>query len=125
MTGLAALLLVGSSLANPTPEAAAALASACDGGDAKACGELGARHAGGLGVPVDLARAGALTKKGCDGGDLDSCTHLVTKFEPSFQKRAPFIKNEASSRSFSFSAYVWWRLAAEALPENRQRKVIP
>lgn len=76
MIGLAALLLVGTSLANPSPEAAAALASACDGGDAKACGELGARHAGGLGVPVDLVRAGELARKGCDGGDLDSCTHL-------------------------------------------------
>lgn len=46
----------------------------------------------------------------------------MAKFKPAFQRRAPFDESEVSSRSFSFATYIWWRLAAESLPENRQRK---
>ena len=70
------LLMLSASLAAPSPADAERLAGACSSGDAAACGELGARHAGGLGVVQDLEKAAALTRQGCDGGHIESCTHL-------------------------------------------------
>ena len=48
---------------------------------------------------------------------------LTAKFEPSFQRRAPFdIADLTNTRSFDFVAYTWWRLVADILPPGPRRK---
>ena len=82
-----ALLLIAAPLSASFPAGAAAAPTAaalrqgCDGGDAKACKDLGDMyatdtHAEMSGVPVDDAQAAAFYRKACDGGVLQGCTLL-------------------------------------------------
>jgi TPR repeat protein len=74
---LASMLRPGKGVAKDGRRAETLLASACDRGSARACGELGVMLAeGGQGVPRDAARARALLKKACAGGYTQACARV-------------------------------------------------
>ena len=50
--------------------------SACDGGNALGCTNLGFLYEKGLGVTQDYGQARVLYQKGCDGGDANACSNL-------------------------------------------------
>ena len=62
-------------------EAFPLLATACDGGGASGCTDLGYEYETGNGAEKDLTRAVALYRKGCDGGNALGCTDLGTHYE--------------------------------------------
>jgi TPR repeat protein len=74
---LALCLVGGTAVADLDPRRAPEWQRACDGGDAAACGHLGALYEQGLGVVRDLARARALHEKACTGGYWFSCHNLI------------------------------------------------
>lgn len=49
------------------------LRDACEGGNARACAELGVAYMFGAGVPKDAARGAALSERACDGGIAGAC----------------------------------------------------
>jgi hypothetical protein len=54
----------------------ASLQRSCDGGNPRACNNLGVAYATGAGVSRDAANAASLYKRACDGGDSMGCTNL-------------------------------------------------
>ena len=55
-------------------------ASACEGGDAGACEQLGKAYLSGGGVKADDAAALRLFRKACNQARSDACTDLATMY---------------------------------------------
>jgi TPR repeat protein/serine/threonine protein kinase len=62
-------------------EALPLLESSCDGGEIKACYELGNLYEYGNGVTQDLGKARLLYQKICDGGDVSACINVAQFYE--------------------------------------------
>jgi uncharacterized protein len=58
------------------PDALEAFNTACNGGDAESCNDLGALYSTGNGAAKDFARAAKFYRKACDGGFLAGCNTL-------------------------------------------------
>jgi TPR repeat protein len=58
-------------------EAAAQFDTACIGGDAEACRNLGVFYSEGIGVPADPKRATALFAQACNKGSFAGCNHTA------------------------------------------------
>ena len=72
--------------------------SACENGDAGACGALGVLYAHGVAFdPMpDSGRARIAWARGCDGGDASSCTHLgeldFISGQPDYARALPLLR---------------------------------
>lgn len=62
-------------------DAARKFREACDGGNARACGELGTLHFTGKGVARSKSEAARLLRKACDGGYVKACSDLGIQYE--------------------------------------------
>lgn len=77
-----ALATVATTACKPAPPArAAALTSACDRGDAHACGQLAALYMDGTGVAKDPARGLQLFEQACGKQDAPACATLATAYK--------------------------------------------
>jgi TPR repeat protein len=61
-------------------EALPLMTTACNGGLARGCGDLGVLYQNGKGVSPDLAKAAVLYRKGCDGQSWRACYFLGSMY---------------------------------------------
>jgi len=88
------------------PQVAGAPHTDCEGGEAKACDDLGWRYAKGLGVPKDKRRAATLFEQACTGGYAVGCRNLGVLYAqglgvPKDERRAATLYEQACTAGIS------------------------
>src|SRR4051812_20570522 len=69
-------LLSGAAVGGPQLKSVSQLQKDCEGGEARACYDLGVLYTDGRGVAKDRRRAAELFKQVCSGGVAQGCTML-------------------------------------------------